>query len=472
MSLDPLDRSMLVTLMAGLRRDGSRRRRLHAALERGSAAPPVGARRAARCRGHLGDDARATSISQQWRHLATLGRDHYVRVMYAGYLWPFGHAASLIKVTERKFESLDAGQLTQRVACCASASSSSVREPVRTYSGANHAFTGPQLPVHARRDPHARHARPAASPASAPARCSRRPGDASSSTTGCPPRMLFWPMVPAGAGQACRRPLRDRRHRHRRQAGDASPCRCCSSASWPTRRSRPTICASYNAAPAATKRRAVAGRRDRLLCAVDPADKGDPTLPTQTHDVRGGSAASDAQTAPELLSGGRDGAGRHQADPEAARPAGFHRRGRVPRLLQVARLRAPSQNAGQLFLKLTSVAEARRSAAAPDEAKSDALGRAGHAADEPARASRRFMGPVSGQRRRRCRAGRERAGHGEGRRVRSRRSSSRTRRCSAASSSREILTRSLTTSPAPTCRSCSRAISPTASRRASTGQTT
>ena len=36
--------------------------------------------------------------------VATLGRDHYVRVMYAGYLWPFGHAASLIKVTERKFE--------------------------------------------------------------------------------------------------------------------------------------------------------------------------------------------------------------------------------------------------------------------------------------------------------------------------------------------------------------------------------
>ena len=44
---------------------------------------------------------------EQWRHLATLGRDHYVRVMYEGYLCPFGHAASLIKVTERKFESLD-----------------------------------------------------------------------------------------------------------------------------------------------------------------------------------------------------------------------------------------------------------------------------------------------------------------------------------------------------------------------------
>ncbi len=40
---------------------------------------------------------------EQWRHIATLGRDHYVRVVYAGYLFPFGHRASLVKVTERKF---------------------------------------------------------------------------------------------------------------------------------------------------------------------------------------------------------------------------------------------------------------------------------------------------------------------------------------------------------------------------------
>ena len=39
---------------------------------------------------------------EQWRHIATLGRDHYVRVVYKGYLLPFGHRASLVKVTERK----------------------------------------------------------------------------------------------------------------------------------------------------------------------------------------------------------------------------------------------------------------------------------------------------------------------------------------------------------------------------------
>jgi hypothetical protein len=42
---------------------------------------------------------------EEWRHRATMGRDHYVRVVYRGYLFPFGHRASLVKVTERKFRS-------------------------------------------------------------------------------------------------------------------------------------------------------------------------------------------------------------------------------------------------------------------------------------------------------------------------------------------------------------------------------
>lgn len=40
---------------------------------------------------------------EQWRHVATMGRDHYVRVVYGGFLLPFGHRASLVKITERKF---------------------------------------------------------------------------------------------------------------------------------------------------------------------------------------------------------------------------------------------------------------------------------------------------------------------------------------------------------------------------------
>lgn len=39
----------------------------------------------------------------EWVHIATQGRDHYVRIVYEGELWPFRHKAALVKVTERKF---------------------------------------------------------------------------------------------------------------------------------------------------------------------------------------------------------------------------------------------------------------------------------------------------------------------------------------------------------------------------------
>jgi hypothetical protein len=44
---------------------------------------------------------------EAWRHLATMGRDHYVRVVEKGFLFPFGHAASKITISERRFETLD-----------------------------------------------------------------------------------------------------------------------------------------------------------------------------------------------------------------------------------------------------------------------------------------------------------------------------------------------------------------------------
>jgi hypothetical protein len=52
---------------------------------------------------------------EQWRHIAALGRDQYVRVVYRGYLLPCGHNASLMRVTERTFGSLD-GDPARRVA--------------------------------------------------------------------------------------------------------------------------------------------------------------------------------------------------------------------------------------------------------------------------------------------------------------------------------------------------------------------
>jgi hypothetical protein len=49
---------------------------------------------------------------EQWQHRAAMGRDNYVRVVYAGFLLPFGHAASLVKLTERKFQSVNHGPTT------------------------------------------------------------------------------------------------------------------------------------------------------------------------------------------------------------------------------------------------------------------------------------------------------------------------------------------------------------------------
>ncbi|MDW8075642.1 MAG: hypothetical protein RMK00_07705 [Bacteroidota bacterium] len=67
---------------------------------------------------------------EEWTHRATLGRDHYVRVVYKGYLYPFGHRASLVKVTERKFARNRRGEMTaylfQRMFIV-------VREPVKHY---------------------------------------------------------------------------------------------------------------------------------------------------------------------------------------------------------------------------------------------------------------------------------------------------------------------------------------------------
>ncbi len=48
-------------------------------------------------------EARIASILA-WDHVAPLGRDQHVRVVYPGYLYPWGHQAALVKVTERKMK--------------------------------------------------------------------------------------------------------------------------------------------------------------------------------------------------------------------------------------------------------------------------------------------------------------------------------------------------------------------------------
>jgi len=66
---------------------------------------------------------------EEWIHQATQARDHYVKVVYKGYLLPFGHRASLVKVSERKFHHDHPGNpayLRQRMFLI-------IREPVREF---------------------------------------------------------------------------------------------------------------------------------------------------------------------------------------------------------------------------------------------------------------------------------------------------------------------------------------------------
>jgi hypothetical protein len=66
----------------------------------------------------------------EWVHVATQGRDHYVRIVYEGYLYPFGHQAALIKVTERKFREVNGAPfayLVQRMFIV-------VRQPLKDYT--------------------------------------------------------------------------------------------------------------------------------------------------------------------------------------------------------------------------------------------------------------------------------------------------------------------------------------------------
>lgn len=71
----------------------------------------------------------------EWRHLAAMARDSYVRVVYKGFLFPTGHGATLVKVTERKVQAVPAGgtlsgntaaYLRQRFFIV-------VRQPLKTY---------------------------------------------------------------------------------------------------------------------------------------------------------------------------------------------------------------------------------------------------------------------------------------------------------------------------------------------------
>ena len=71
-----------------------------------------------------------TSMPDSYRHQAVMGRDQYVRITFPGFLYPFGHSAAWVRVTERKVvNTADAvAYLWQREFVI-------VREPVRSFDG-------------------------------------------------------------------------------------------------------------------------------------------------------------------------------------------------------------------------------------------------------------------------------------------------------------------------------------------------
>jgi len=80
---------------------------------------------------------------EAWRHEAVMGRDQYVQVVYKGYLFPFGHRASLIKVTERKFHT----ERTGRIAYLRQRMFIVVREPEKTYPAFGEPNDGRRMPL-------------------------------------------------------------------------------------------------------------------------------------------------------------------------------------------------------------------------------------------------------------------------------------------------------------------------------------
>jgi hypothetical protein len=83
---------------------------------------------------------------EQWRHIATLGRDHYVRVVYKGYLLPFGHRVSLVKVTERKIVINPAYQKNGYVAILHQRMFIVVQNPIKDLPVLGQPYGGRQIP--------------------------------------------------------------------------------------------------------------------------------------------------------------------------------------------------------------------------------------------------------------------------------------------------------------------------------------
>ena len=92
-------------------------------------------------------DTQATKLSlESWVHRATMARDHYVRIIRVGYLFPIGHRAVLVEVTERKPGIPANGDATRAAAYLRKRRFIVVRQPTRSYPTAADPFEGRAFP--------------------------------------------------------------------------------------------------------------------------------------------------------------------------------------------------------------------------------------------------------------------------------------------------------------------------------------
>jgi hypothetical protein len=398
MTLDPLDRKMLVRLMAGWNeKRGQRPYRPRAARADRLHLSSLGALLDAE-----GDwNPRPTGVDlEQWRHLASLGRDHYVRVVYAGYLCSYGHAASLVKVTERKFEWLD-GNPSKRIAVLRQRFFIVCRQRVREYSGDHHRFGGRNFPF--KRVEILTNVTPdLLEPGAGQSKLEAAPGDTIFGGAGkdeIVPRMAFWPMIP-GAGSG---PASDFRFQIRatdlddRQVTFSVPLLFVGEVA--NDKKDDEIRRAYNAS-SAIRRKADLGGASVTYAPHNPGEQGDPRLPTAEMTFAAGdlklglhfdlspnfypeteSAWVGIRPVQKLLA--QPNAVVQVAYPTVYRDHGFGEKD-------------PSKNKGRLFLQLINAVHPLEFGEEPGKAKSDALG----ALASPQMAIQglsSLMGPVAAQ---------------------------------------------------------------------------
>ena len=135
-SLDRLDRRMLVKLTAGFnekKQDGRSKFTPRAVYVRRLMLTALGGDLEA----HRKFDPRPEQVDlSAWSHKAAIGRDYFTRVEYSGFLFPFGHRATLVKITERKFGWRNEAAKTDRVAALRQRYFIIVRDRVIDYPGA------------------------------------------------------------------------------------------------------------------------------------------------------------------------------------------------------------------------------------------------------------------------------------------------------------------------------------------------